>query len=562
MRIACFAQIAPLLCLLAQAPVAAAGEGEPIVTRQTLFAIPFRIDQAGVPSREPVEVQLYVSGDRGAQWKLYAQAAPQQRQFVFRAGADGEYWFAIRTIDRSGLTRPEGDVRVGLRVIVDTTPPELRLEASRGAAGQIVARWEVRETNPRPQTLSIQYGSLGGAWQSVALGPQNHRGTDGPVQTGQVTWWPQGAADPIQVRAEVADAAGNIGVSHAQVDSISPRDTEPPPPTEDPLARNPFGDGWRPATRAQVAESAPAPPTPGAHAWPAVPAPPGAGTAQSPGSMSDGFGAPLYDRYAAPWSSASAPADPGLPASARPTTSPPALGRPRMVNSRRFEIDYDLAAADPRAVRRIELWATRDGGRNWYLLTVDPDAQSPVLASVAEEGLYGFRIVVVDASGAALPPQPGDRPDMWVAVDLTPPAVRILSATEGGGAEQGRLIVAWEAVDAMLATRPISIFRSDRASGPWVAMASGLENTGSAAIPLDPRLPRVLFLRIEARDEAGNTGVFETTEPLMLSAPAADLPAAPAAVSGYPAPAETRAQYDVAPRSSAAPTSPRRYYFR
>ena len=75
---------------------------EPIATRQTLFAIPFRVERPDQAWREPVEVQLYVSADRGATWDRYSRVDPMRRQFVFRAGSDDEYWFAIRTLDRSG----------------------------------------------------------------------------------------------------------------------------------------------------------------------------------------------------------------------------------------------------------------------------------------------------------------------------------------------------------------------------------------------------------------------------------------------------------------------------
>jgi len=128
--------------LVAQADVATSGGGtapalpQPTVMRQRLFAIPYQLGRADDPARSPVEVQLYVSGDRGAHWNLYAKGPPTQSQFMFRAGSDGEYWFTIRTVDRSGQVRPEAIRGPGLRVIVDTRPPGAKAAAPRIAEGK------------------------------------------------------------------------------------------------------------------------------------------------------------------------------------------------------------------------------------------------------------------------------------------------------------------------------------------------------------------------------------------------------------------------------------------
>lgn len=108
------APVAQLLAVAAMAPQAGPDSPistetlpKPIATRQTVFAIPFRIDRPDQPSQEPVEVQLYVSDDLGTTWQLCEKVEPARGQFVFRARDDREYWFAIRTLDRSGRLRPE-----------------------------------------------------------------------------------------------------------------------------------------------------------------------------------------------------------------------------------------------------------------------------------------------------------------------------------------------------------------------------------------------------------------------------------------------------------------------
>ena len=110
----------------------------------------------------------------------------------------------------------------------------------------------------------------------------------------------------------------------------------------------------------------------------------------------------------------------------------------------------------------------------------------------------------------------GDLPDLWIGVDLTKPTARIISAQQGVDGDAGRLIISWQAEDKMLAARPVSLsFRQDGA-GPWLPVASGLENTGRYAWPIDNRTPSELYLRLEVRDEAGNVGVYETPEPVTI----------------------------------------------
>ncbi len=148
---------------------------------------------------------------------MYARAQPNQKQIPFRTATDGEYWFAIRTVDRAGKFHPETISVPGLRVIVDTAPPRMQLIAQCGQAGQINVKWQINELHPKPDSLSLQYRSLpNGPWQTVAVDEKNSTVSDG-MQTGEVSWWPQPGTREIQIRAEVADTAGNKSVSHAQV---------------------------------------------------------------------------------------------------------------------------------------------------------------------------------------------------------------------------------------------------------------------------------------------------------------------------------------------------------
>ncbi|HEY2827999.1 MAG TPA: hypothetical protein VGJ04_10395, partial [Pirellulales bacterium] len=168
-------------------------------------------------------------------------------------------------------------------------------------------------------------------------------------------------------------------------------------------------------------------------------------------------------------------------------------------------------------IARVELWGTRDGGRTWNSYAIDNDNRSPIHATVDGEGLYGFRVVVQSGNGiGGIPPHSGDSPDLWVTVDLTKPVVRLVDATAGDGPHSGELLIRWEASDAALASRPITLLFTDRPGGQWSIIAAGLDNSGQYAWRPDSRAPDRIYLRIEANDEAGNTGIFEAAQPVTL----------------------------------------------
>lgn len=339
------------------------------VTRHREFVIPFQLKQAETPAARPVEVQLYVSTDRGAHWRFYAKAPTTKKNFMFRAGGDGEYWFAIRTIDRSGQVRPRTISAPGLRVVVNST----------GSA----------KSAPPP-------------------------------------------AKPRPVASK-----------------------KPPVAAERPSRQPPNG------------------------------------------SVAIAINPPIGEN--------------------RETPEQPNDQRPRMVNSRLFELEYDIDEVGPSGIGRVELWGTRDDGRTWRSFALDNDNRSPLLVSVAEEGIYGFRVTVSNGLGlGGKPPRPGDRPEVVIGVDLSKPTARLVSAKQGIDDETGNLIISWQADDRKLADRPVSIFYGEGRAGPWLPVAEGLKNTGRHAWPLDERTPARFYLRLMVRDEAGNVSVHETAEPVEI----------------------------------------------
>ena len=123
--------------LLAVLAVAATGRAEPIATRQNAFRIPFRLVTPADESQRPVEVQLFVSDDRGANWRPYNRVVPDAAGFNFRSDRDGEFWFLVRTKDASGRILPDRPAEPELKVLIDTVQPSLDILAERGAGGEV-----------------------------------------------------------------------------------------------------------------------------------------------------------------------------------------------------------------------------------------------------------------------------------------------------------------------------------------------------------------------------------------------------------------------------------------
>jgi hypothetical protein len=191
--------------------------------------------------------------------------------------------------------------------------------------------------------------------------------------------------------------------------------------------------------------------------------------------------------------------------------------RPRLTNSRRFSLDYDVQTVGPEGVAAVELWGSSDGGRTWIKWGADPDRTSPFDVEVGHEAVYGFRVVIVGKNGLATStPQPGDDADIWVATDMTRPKAGLTSASYGQGEAAGKLDIRWEAADTNLGMRPVTLSISDRPDGPFTPIASGLPNTGQYYWEFDPRSPRQIYLRLEVADDAGNIAIDQLRESIKV----------------------------------------------
>lgn len=424
----------------ADTAASSAGLQQPIYTRQTLFAIPFRMSASAGSARDPAHVLLYVSTNRGATWELTSQAEPEKGHFLFRAGSDGEFWFIIRTAIRGVQAQAPTAERPGLRVIVDTQSPKLELIAERSSGGQLVVRWKIAEAHLKADSLKIQYRvGPDQPWQTVAI-DRSSDAVDGPEHAGEATWWQPGELQRVEIRGEVADLAGNTAVSHAQIGASlgtvpRPRPAPDLPPPSSPSAL-PRGTGppqlnapegslkgrlpssaWRPVRHSPAREGlegiGPSAATDSSHGSQSG-GPPGSFKTESQAAARSGPGpamTPIQFPFAGQVASPRAFTQPSLPG------SDGAAPRFRIVNALTFALDYDFGSTPPASDEQVEFWGTRDGGRTWLSYGTAPDKRSPMVLTVNEEGVYGFRIGVRrGGGGGSEAPPSGAVPDLWVVV--------------------------------------------------------------------------------------------------------------------------------------------------
>ncbi|GIW93857.1 MAG: hypothetical protein KatS3mg110_1898 [Pirellulaceae bacterium] len=224
--------------------------------------------------------------------------------------------------------------------------------------------------------------------------------------------------------------------------------------------------------------------------------------------------------------SGTAPSFAGTSSGSFPTPSPdpssvslPDGQAVRVTGQQRFQLEYDLESSHANGAQEIQLWGTRDGGVTWEKWGVDSDKTSPFDVQVDQDGVYGFRVVIIAANGLATDvPRSGSPADLWVIVDTKPPQAEITAVAYGTGSHVGELEIRWQAEDDYPESRPISLYFGPSPDGPWTTIAAGLPNTGQYYWVIDGSVPKKVFIRLEVTDRAGHSVERVTREPINLEA--------------------------------------------
>ncbi len=459
------------------------------------FRIPFNVEPADRVRLK--EVQLFASKDSGYNWSVVSKTSPDHPAFTYRAARDGEYWFAVRTMDTKGQLYPGSDEEVepSMKVVVDTTPPRLTIE-SEGRRGSLAAvRWDVRDEHLDLKSLIVEYQVEGGRdWRQIPIKP---------TLLGE-TNWDAGTVAPLKVRASVEDKAHNVTEAvitlpegtpeNPGVVSNDPLDLSNPPPPVSQISSGP--------TFPSLDES-PASPNPAA-AVPVTSAP------ESPsfGGAAEPFGGSSINPAGEPPSQ--------VPASSNEGGSAPGGLTTLLVPKPQFPLKYEVQDPGPDGrPATVELWVTQDGGRTWFPKGTDPDCTSPFPVDLGGEGTFGLRLVALGASGLGDPrPAPGDPPDVLVEVDSTPPTVQMLPPQIGTGPNLGKVVVRWRASDTHMHKEAVVIsWRPDQPGSQWIPITPRpVANIGSFTWTVPPNVPAKFHLRVDVQDTALNRSFAETTE--------------------------------------------------
>jgi len=494
----------------------------PIYWQKRLFFIPYQVNQLDGSRSQIAKVQLLVSRDGTIGWRTLEEAAPNVRGFGYHAPEDGEYWFALRHLDSQGKPWPSAAIQPQMRITVDTTQPTLQVAGTLGDSGTIKVQYESRDSNLRPESLVVEARAADGSWSRVQLGPPEISQPDHLV--GRANWVFPHTAKSIEIRASIADKAGHQTQSVTEVTVAGPALSMPIAVNKKPKSNtttDPFQAVSKLPSREWPANNRlPSPPKSSLAALPSAETPPLRNPYTVAQNRSDKRGRTSAQLIAEGRFRESS--DSGWAPPPGPARGPMAEVGPndRMVNSLAFDIEYDLESVGPWGVSKVELWGTHDNGQTWQSYSIDSDNRSPVRVSVPGEGVYGFRILVDGANGVgATPPRSGEKPELIVAVDLQAPRAELLTTELGQGNLADHLLLRWAVEDRNLEPRPIGLFYSTHPNGPWSTIASGLENTGSYTWRLQRHMPNQFYVRLEARDMAGNLTTHQSSTPISLSRP-------------------------------------------
>jgi hypothetical protein len=504
----------------------------PLNTRS--FKIPMQIAES---NRDKIkEVILYSSSDQGATWNQAGVVTPDKEGFTFVAPTDGLYWFNFCVVDPQGNRKPTDLFKTPPRqkVLVDTLKPNIRIMAAERQGEDILVSWEIQEDHPDLTTLKLEYRTPDAPtllWSSVDV-PQK--------MTGQ-TRFRFASSSSVLVRMQLMDQAGNVGGDQKEV----PARTELAANTSKTSPSNPTAAAMMSPAGQPAAESSPPvlpPPLPRETAIaspPVLPAvrTPGSGVAERPATIQQTSVAPgeLAGQPEHSWSPtppgglpqgsgatanngnhyAAATGNPGV--GGAPSHWPPGQFLPlQITNSTQVTLDYEITKIGPSGVGSVELYLTHDEGQTWQRFAEDADLKPPMTVNLPGDGIFGLRLVVRSRAGlGGRPPRPGDLPQMRVLVDTKPPLVQ-LDPPQADPQRRDALLLTWKANDENLAANPITLHWAERPDGPWQLIAADLTNCGRYAWQLPPNLPYRVYLRVTARDAAGNIAVDETPEAIAV----------------------------------------------
>jgi hypothetical protein len=528
---------------------------------KTTIHLPIEIDERHRSQLK--HVQLYVKDGPTVPWKMHTTVPPTQASFTYKAPGEGEFWFNIVSVDLAGRMTP-ADVSKeapALVVVLDTTAPQVEVQVLHSAPEGLHVRCESRDSHLDAFKSRFFYQTGDQVWRTLDALP-------GKADTFCI---PTQAAWNGNIRVHAVDLAGNATTREMNLSAAAataPANAAPSPvvttvptperktvlvplPTVEKLPKGPAAPAQssdaadlvlppvpsdvKPpltsaASKVPVAEPVspdvlvtalpPAPASTAIEPGPMLPLPPVVtqatpDKAPSAGVVSKKPAPQLFDPTVAAASAPLAPSTDVKPVNLAARDL--AAAQRQHLSTTRLFLDYRLESLGASGVGRVEVWCTRDLGQSWQKLCEDADRQSPVDVNLPGEGIFGLSLVVSNGRGfGALPPNPGDTPDYWVEVDTTKPIADLIQVRHGTGDDSGALQIVWSVREKNLGPDAIELQFGPSREGPWQPVAKGLKSEGVYRWVPPTEVGSQTYLRLTARDLAGNVATAETVQPVLL----------------------------------------------
>ncbi len=465
---------------LAQAPVAATSPAGKNFTKSRSFDLPVRMEQDFRLSLK--EIRLYVKTP-ATDWALQEAGTPYHEKFSCKVPQDGEYWYTLATVDRNGrMTPADLNAEPSQKVVVDSTPPVIQVQAASTAGGDLSLRCTVLDANPDMSTLRAvcrtEFGDI--PLEMVTNQPGVFR-----VKGAEMLRHP--------VIVTVKDRAGNEGIEHVNLrDMLGQTLTPPPLPGKGPgeIAQSTSRPGMEPLQNKVETPQRPEIPSYRTD-YPTPPAPLPAPPTSLP---------PLQSEL--------------------PTSLPDVPGKApavphQLINTTQASIEYRIDHVGPSGVGKVEIYVTPDNGQTWQRLAEDTVRRSPAEVKLPGDGVYGIRIIVSNGNGfGGKAPVRGDAPHCSVEVDTTPPFVQLRSAEILPGS--GQVEINWNAKDKNLGSAPVALHYRTSPEGRWELIARNVKNDGVYRWNFPRDAGTQFFFKVEVADTAGNVSQAHSHQPILI----------------------------------------------
>ena len=227
-------------------------------TRSGRFALP--IGEIGARD-DLAAVRLFRSADGGVSWAEAGTFPPGTARLLHEEPRDGDYWFAVRGLDRRGAAHPAGALRPTFRVTVDSTPPRLSLRGWWADENRVRVALRAEDRHLVRDSVTLRYlpADPAAGWTTLAPTLDEANSRDGLVSIELSR--PSDSPFDLTFRAGARDEAGNEAT--ATLPLPRPRTATETPNDPAPLAftTRPAGGPVNAPTRFPVASfAAPVPP--------------------------------------------------------------------------------------------------------------------------------------------------------------------------------------------------------------------------------------------------------------------------------------------------------------